>query len=46
MSELLNHPNLSDALDAYARSIPNRPPLQRDEKLYAAFAQDREETAQ
>ncbi|WP_432678021.1 hypothetical protein ACRAJ3_25115 [Rhodococcus pyridinivorans] len=46
MSELLNHPNLSDALDVYARSIPNRPPLQRDEKLYAAFTQDREETVQ
>ena len=46
MTDLISQQHLSEALDAYIESIPNRPPLQRDEKLYAAFAQDREETDQ
>ena len=41
MTDLLNHRDLSAAIDAWAASIPNKPPLQRDPRLWELFEEDR-----
>ncbi|MEE2058942.1 hypothetical protein [Rhodococcus artemisiae] len=41
MTDLLNHRDLSAVIDAWAASITDKPPLQRDPRLWDLFEEDR-----